>query len=79
MTNSNPPDPSPHESPDTDAGGSPQRAQNPPSDSTSMHSDSAQTEQSPPPSNSRIGVYVAIAVVVVLVLLMVFGVIFGVL
>lgn len=79
MTGTNPPDPSPRESPDLDAGGSPRRGQHPPSDSTSMHSDSARTEQSPPPPRSKVGVYVAIAVVVVLVLLMVFGVIFGVL
>ena len=71
MTHADPSDPDPRESPDTDAGGSPKRAQNPPSDSTSMHSDSALTEQSPSPPNTKIGVYIAVAV-------MVFGVIFGV-
>lgn len=78
MTSPSPSDPDPRESPDLDSGGSPHGSQTPDSDSTSLQSDAADTEQSPAPSNTRAGVFLVIGILVLIAVLMVIGVVFGV-
>ena len=80
MTHARPSDPDPGQSPDVDRAGSPASGQPPASDSTSMGSDSATTQQdpaqdqSPTPQPTKKGAYIWIAVIVLFIILMAVGV-----